>query len=215
MASTLFESVRLTHEEVAELEARHPELAEGGQAGHWPTLAIAAPTHVLDVVKLVLQRLARTEARDARVVDALAPDPDAAVISEERLQQLRLQAEARKAFLDAVELLTSAMVARLGDSNARNASALANRWKAEGRIFAVPSGRADLYPAFQFDAHGRPRPAVREVLRHLARSSEWGRALWWTAPSGWLGDRRPLEVLDEDPDAVVAAARRTAEPLQV
>jgi hypothetical protein len=215
MATTLFESVRLSPEEAAELEARHPELAEGGQAARWPTLAIAAPAHVLEVVELLLQRLALAEARDTRVVDALAPDPAGAVISEERLQQLRLQAEVRKNFLESVDLLTSAMVAQLNDSNARNASALANRWKGEGRIFAVASGRNDLYPAFQFDAHGQPRPAVREVLRHLVESSDWGRALWWNSPSGWLGDRRPLEVLDEDPNAVVEAARRTAEPLQV
>ena len=215
MATPLFKSVRLSAKEATELEARHPELAERGQAARWPTLAIAAPEHVLEAVELILQRLAQTEARDTRVADALAPDPAGAVISEERLQQLRLQAEVRKEFLKSVELLTSAMVAQLNDSNARNASALANRWKRERRICAVSSGRNDLYPAFQFDAHGRPRPTVREVLRHLAESSDWGRALWGNSPSGWLGDRRPLDVLDEDPTAVVEAARRTAEPLQV
>jgi hypothetical protein len=137
------------------------------------------------------------------------------VISADRLQQLRTQAAARHAWLQSVELLTSAMVGDLGGSSARNPSALASRWKAEGRIFAVPSGRTDLFPAFQFDTFGQPRPVVAAVLGHLGRESDWARALWWTAPSGWLGGRRPIDVLDQDPEAVVEAARRAAEPLEI
>jgi hypothetical protein len=53
------------------------------------------------------------------------------------------------------------------------------------------------------------------VLRHFAGESDWGLALWWTSPSGWLGGRRPLDVLDAEPQAVVEAARRSAEPIEV
>jgi hypothetical protein len=35
---------------------------------------------------------------------------------------------------------------------------------------------------------------------------------WWTAANGWLGNRRPIDVLDEDPDAVERAALRLADP---
>ena len=215
MATPLVETVRLSPREVEELGARHPELIGGAEGEGRQALAVTGPERTLAVVELVVQRLAREGARDAQLLEVLAPDLASAVISEERLQQLRLQAEVREAFRRSIELLTSAMVGELGGSAARNASALASRWKSEGRIFAVPNGRADLFPAFQFDAHGQPRPAVAEVIRHLARSSEWGRALWWNAPSGWLGGRRPRELLDDDPAAVVEAARRAAEPLEV
>jgi len=151
----------------------------------------------------------------AGVLDALTLDAEDGVISMERLQQLRGQAEARNAFIRSVELLTSSMVGELGGSAARNTSALASRWKSEGRIFAVPSGRADLYPAFQFDVHGQPRPVIAEVLRHLEQESDWTRALWWTSPSGWLDGRRPVDMLDEDTASVIEAARGAAEPLEV
>jgi hypothetical protein len=215
VATTFYESVRLSPQEVEDLEAHHPELREGRHAGQRQALAVAGPDHLLAMVEALLQQFAWKEARDARVLEALAPDLESAVISEERLQQLRLRADAQATFRKSVELLTSAMVGELGGSAANNASALASRWKTEGRIFAVPSGRADLFPAFQFDAHGQPRPAVKVVVRLLAEANDWGRALWWSAPSGWLGGRRPLEVLSEDPEAVVEAARRTAQPLQV
>jgi len=54
----------------------------------------------------------------------------------------------------------------------------------------------------------QPRPAITTVLTYLraAGLSEWQQALWFNAATGWLGDRRPVDVLDADPAAVIAAA---------
>jgi hypothetical protein len=52
------------------------------------------------------------------------------------------------------------------------------------------------------------------VHRHLVHQSAQVRALWWVAPSGWLGDRRPIDALDDEA-AVIEAARRWVEPLAV
>lgn len=206
---------RLSPEEVNKLERRHPELAAVGHHGSRQGITIVAPDSVLSAVQLLSERLVRDEDQVAGVLDALTLDAEEGVISMERLQQLRAQAEARNAFIRSVELLTSSMVGELGGSAARNTSALASRWKSEGRIFAVPSGRADLYPAFQFYVHGQPRPVIAEVLRHLEQESDWARALWWTSPSGWLDGRRPVDMLDEDTNSVIEAARGAAEPLEV
>jgi hypothetical protein len=48
------------------------------------------------------------------------------------------------------------------------------------------------------------------VLAHLRRAgmTDWHAALWFTSPTGWLDDRRPVEVLDDDPSAVETAAGR-------
>lgn len=218
MATRTFGIARLGEDEVETLGERHPELVGVGDSGDRRAITIAAPAPVLAALEQISQRLAWEAEQGDRVLAALAPEhPDAGrgILDEDRLLQLRRQAEVRDAFLRSVPLLTSAAIGELGRSTARNASALASRWKKEGRIFAVPNGRADLYPAFQIDEHGQPRAVVAEVLRHFAAETDWARALWWTSPSGWLGGRRPLEVLDAEPEAVVEAARRSTEPLAV
>lgn len=215
MAARTVGIARLSAEEVEGLEARHPELAGVAHAADHRAITIAGPVPVLSALERLSRRLAWEVEQEERVIAALAPDADGGALDEARVLQLRRQAELRAAFVRSVEILTSAAVGALGGSAARNASALASRWKKEGRIFSVPSGRTDLYPAFQFDVHGQPRPVVAAVLRHLAGEHEWARALWWTAPSGWLAGRRPLDVLDAEPAAVVEAARRSAEPLEV
>ena len=100
-------------------------------------------------------------------------------------------------------------------SQAQNRHALAARWRKEGRIFGVPYRGQTLYPAFQFDAlSGEVKPSTREVIARLPRDhmSDWECALWWTAANGWLAGRRPVDVLDDDPEAVVAAAGRLGAP---
>ena len=64
------------------------------------------------------------------------------------------------------------------------------------------------YPGFQFGADGRPLPAVRDVLEVLFANglTEWEVALWFTATTSALQDQRPVDLLNDDPGAVVAAA---------
>ncbi len=122
------------------------------------------------------------------------------------IQALR-NAELRTAFLAQVGALTAPEVARIAGSRAKNSSALAGRWRAERRIFAVPWGGDLLYPAFQF-ADGQPHPAVARVLGTFGdHPSGWEIALWFATPSLHLqGEARPLDRLD-DPDGLVASAR--------
>lgn len=127
--------------------------------------------------------------------------------------QLRRNARARKAFLAEFETLTSREVAELAGSRATNQAALANRWKAAGRIFAVEVGGQTLFPAFQFsEDDSQPRSVVAQVLTFLQpRFSGWQTALWFTGRNSWLGAKRPVDVLKSDPEAVVEAARRETE----
>ncbi len=206
----------LTPDELRALEKQHPELLlDDEQEGSPHALTISGSPALLSAVRVLVEHIAREQQQSAAVLSALASNPERAVITTERLEQLHRQAESQNAFVDSVELLTSAMIGAWRGSSAKNSSAMASRWKSAGRIFAVPSGRADLYPAFQFDEHGEPRAVIGEVLRHLAAESDWAKALWWTAPSGWLNGRRPVDVLDTDPQSVVEAARHTAEPLEI
>jgi hypothetical protein len=63
------------------------------------------------------------------------------------------------------------------------------------------------------DVGGRA-PAVARVLAALPlREMSASEALcWWTAANGWLGNRRPIDVINDDPDEVERAASRLGEP---
>jgi len=123
-------------------------------------------------------------------------------------QQRRLRDEARYAFLTQVPLLDSRAVGEMLGSRAKNPSAMASRLKQEGKLFAVRHRGVDLYPAFQF-VDGRPLPAVAGVLEAFRKESDWTVALWFSAPSGWLVGRRPIDLVQGDPARVVDAANRT------
>lgn len=146
--------------------------------------------------------------RVAPLSSAVHAAPSAAEVAH-----LLLNAEARKAFLAEFGTLTSGEVAALVGSSATNRAALANRWKAEGRIFAIETGGHTLFPAFQFSGDdGQPRPVIAEILAVLQpRLSGWQTALWFTGRNGWLGGKRPVDVLASNPSSVLEAARQETE----
>jgi hypothetical protein len=150
----------------------------------------------------------------ARAADELqdltaAMTPDIPVPPAPVVLQARRNAEARTALLSEFGALTAAQVAELAGSEARNTSALAGRWRREGRLVAVEHRGTTYYPGFQFDPEGRPRPVVAEVLKHLQAPgmTPWQHALWFTTANGWLDGQRPVDLFDKDPEAVIAAAK--------
>lgn len=145
-----------------------------------------------------------------RLVEALMPQ-EPAIPTPAAVLQARRNAQARSALLGEFGALRSQEVADLAGSRASNRAALATRWRAERRVVAVPIGDQLLYPGFQFDAEGRPNPTVSRALAWLGSdplASDWQTALWFATPTAWLGGRRPVDLLDGDPEAVVEAARR-------
>ena len=79
----------------------------------------------------------------------------------------------------------------------------------EGKIFAVTQEGTTYVPTFQFDDRGRPRPAIATLIQMFrsVEAPDWELALWFISSCGWLGGRRPVDVLKDDPEAVVEAAR--------
>ena len=139
---------------------------------------------------------------------AKAMTPDIAVPSPPVVLQARRNAEARTRLLTEFGALTAAQVAELAGSEARNTSALAGRWRREGRILALDHHGTTYYPSFQFDAEGKPRAVVADVLQWLSRPdmTSWQQTLWFTTANGWLDGRRPVDLLDDQPQTVIAAA---------
>lgn len=187
------------------------EHAQAGATVKGGAFVIAADDASLleDAVNLT-RRLYHSKVRNRQLLQHFlspAEEPSGAEIA-----QLRRNAEARKAFFAEFGALTSKQIAELVGSRATNRAALANRWKAQGRIFAVEAGGPSLYPAFQFGEDCQARPVVAEVLAAFGpRNSGWQTALWFTGANGWLGARRPVDLLESAPEEVAAAAHREAE----
>lgn len=122
------------------------------------------------------------------------------------LALVRRNAEERQRFLDEHRVLGATEVHAVSGLRAKNAHATANRWREQGRIFAVSIERRHYYPAFQFE-HGEPRPVFRLLIAAGAPHYRgWPLALWLNAPNGWLAeDARPIDVIDRNPQAVVEA----------
>jgi hypothetical protein len=77
------------------------------------------------------------------------------------------------------------------------------------RVFGLQQGRQRLYPAFQIGHDGQPKPAFRKLLTALdGRLDGWPLAIWLTRPNAEFEDwKTPLDVIERDPEAVIAAAR--------
>ena len=112
----------------------------------------------------------------------------------------------RARYLDGHKTYTSREVRELSGLATRNRSEPASRWKRHRRIFGVPVGNQDHYPAFQF-AEGRPRPEIARILTELpADMSPWQIAFWFASSNRWIeDDKAPQEAL-HDIDRVLAAA---------
>ena len=76
-------------------------------------------------------------------------------------------------------------------------------------IFAIEWQGSLWVPMFQFDLRDlsiRLAPQRVSAQLHAVRDG-WTLATWFARPNGWLQGRRPLDLLDSQPDLVVCAAR--------
>lgn len=159
----------------------------------------------VDVVPALLSA-ASTRQQFSDLVEVLTPShvPPPATV-----EQARRNAEARVEFLGDFPTLSSSEVADLAGSRSRNRAALAHGWRKQDRVFSISVGREQRYPLFQFDAHtGAPKANVSKVISRLrsAGLEGWQIALWLTGPLARLGDRRPVDLIESEPEQVVEAA---------
>jgi hypothetical protein len=193
---------------LAELVAERPDATVRQLAGELTRLreSLARTRETLEAVAGRARERRQSEQLE-RVVDALLPaevPPPAAVWHAQR------SAEARLALVREWGAWSAAELADRAGSTAGNRSALASAWRTAGRVIALDWNGRSVFPAFQFGADGHPRPVIAAVLGHLRRAglSDWQAALWFTNPTGWLEDQRPVDVLEDDPAAVENAAAR-------
>ena len=214
--------IDLTPEDIASLPAGlrrrigASRRAGAGESGAWLVVG-EAPEGFAPLIERALgalpslaaeRELRITEANIEKLVDVILSDaPRAGAGAEIDVDNARLRAD----YLRETPLLTAAQIRAASGLSPRNRSEPASRWKREGRLFAVRRSGMDMYPAFQL-ADGAPIPAVKAVLAALPEGmTGWQIAMWFASGNGWLDGAEPQTRL-ADPDAVVAAARRLAEP---
>ena len=64
--------------------------------------------------------------------------------------------------------------------------ALARRWLAERRIFAVTFEGTALFPSYQFGPTGQPHPVIEAVLEVFGAVEPRVVAAWFAFPNAWI-----------------------------
>ncbi len=120
----------------------------------------------------------------------------------------------RMQYLARNQTYTGCEVREVSGLKTGNPSEPASRWKRQGKIFGLPAGRTNRYPAFQF-ADGRPRPEIEKVLDALPASmSSWQIAFWFASGNGWIeNDATPQEALHDMSGVLAAAADLASDDL--
>jgi hypothetical protein len=141
------------------------------------------------------------------IIEALMPDIP---LPKHKLIEARMAGEARKAVLESGDWLTASQIAVMADFSATNPSAQPNKWKKDGRIFAINHHGADYFPGYALDPSAEYRPAkglakVLDVFR--GHKNEWGLAYWFASVNSFLGGKRPQDLLLNKSERVIAAAQ--------
>jgi len=168
---------------------------------------------------MVVARLSKAAFRRSRKNDPLAElsTNSLAGVSDEEIarRQAARNAAAREKLLSEFGVLSGAQVVKRvvwrPDEGRSLSRGTVGQWKRKGLVFTVSHQGRSVYPAYQFDKDGRPRPVVADVLATLGQQSRgWELALWFTSANGWLDGWRPVDLLDTDPAAISEAARQEA-----
>jgi len=81
-------------------------------------------------------------------------------------------------------------------------------WKETKMIFSVLHERVELFPAYAFtDDKLQPCAGLQVILTLFdGKKNDWGAAYWFAGANGFLGGKRPQDVLRINPDEVLLAA---------
>jgi len=123
----------------------------------------------------------------------------------------RMLEDAKRFILASGEFGTVSDLARLHQADSNRLAQQLNAWKSCGEIFSIPGeNESELFPLFALDPRSGPQvfeaiPKVLQIFRD--KLSRWAIAGWFIAACSYLDDQSPKDLLEEDPDWVIAAAR--------
>ena len=128
---------------------------------------------------------------------------DMAFLSDEPLtRQARLHARFQNRIAEEFRLYSASELGERLGAKPASARQKVNRWVQERKLFTVPD-TVEKIPEFQIDWERRqPHPLVAETLEHFPGEARgWAVAYWMCQENALLDGRRPVDVMDSDPDA--------------
>lgn len=159
------------------------------------------------IAPLIIDRLAiHKTATLKKLVDALVP---AASPPEHLVTEARMNADARQTVLESAEWISAVRLSEIAGFKGQNASAQPNKWKREGKVFALRHDGNDLYPAYALDRDMQYRPikGLVPILKVFkGKLDAWDIAIWFASANSFLGGTAPKDLLKSAPERVLAAA---------
>jgi hypothetical protein len=138
-----------------------------------------------------------------------------AILMQQRAPTSTQFAEAKRTVLARAQVfasgewVTAAQIAELAGFSVTNPSAQPNKWKRDGSIFAINHNGLNYFPLYGLNADEafRPIKAMAGVLKMFGETKgPWALALWFASVNGYLGGKRPQDLLGKQPSKVLAAA---------
>jgi hypothetical protein len=121
---------------------------------------------------------------------------------------------AREIALQSTEWLKATDIAERSGGSSNDLSLILHHWMSDRRIFAINIQGVDHFPAYGFRKveHANtltlePKPIMATLIASFGNEcSHWRLAEWLASPNGYLHGKRPMDLLDCEPDRVVKAA---------
>jgi len=123
----------------------------------------------------------------------------------------RMPEDAKRFILASGEFRTVPDLAKILRVDRHRLDQQLNAWRDCGKIFSIPGGtEGELFPLFAFDQNRGLQvfEEIHQIMQIFGDTfSRWGIAGWFIAACSYLDDQSPKDLLEEDPDWVIAAAR--------
>jgi hypothetical protein len=131
-------------------------------------------------------------------------------IAPVRLDPIQNAINIRKRLTESVQMIDASTWAQWRGTSGTNPAAALSKHKAKLRVFAVRSGRRDMYPAFQFrPENGEPLEIMEKILHAVPEGAHgWPLLSWFDARNELLEGKKPLDLIATSPAAVLDAAER-------
>lgn len=159
----------------------------------------------------LVKGLEKLKANKQALVDIFA---DKITAPRYSVREAKMAAKAQQGVIASTRWVNGKELSELAQFKSTNKSAGASKWKSAGKIFSIYYLNEDLYPIYALDINNgfRPYDAMKEVIGILSpKKDNWGMAYWFASVNGYLGGKRPQDVLAINPEAVKEAARTEVE----
>ncbi len=127
------------------------------------------------------------------------------------LSERRMLEDAKKHVRESDQFRTAQNLAELFSLDPDDLQSRLREWETRREIFSIDQGSAgELFPVFAFDqtTYLRPHEAISEVLDILGNiGSTLFIASWFISANSYLDGQCPKDLLGEDPEWVIEAAR--------